>query len=217
MTAVKALACVAAVAVAAALVGCADPSEDPNRKKKVEQKKAQPAEPMSVDDIQKAYADQVAVIDTDKGRIVVDFYEADAPNTVHNFASLAGHSFYDGLIFHRIIKGFMIQGGCPLGNGTGGPGWNVNAEFNKQKHMEGTMAMARSSDPNSAGSQFYICLDPQPSLDGKYTVFGQVLKGMDVVRAIGDVKTDAGDRPVEPVRIRQIRVMEKSKAEELPE
>lgn len=101
-----------------------------------------------------------------------------------NFKALAGKGYYDGLVFHRVIPGFMAQGGDPLGTGTGGPGYKVKAEFNKHKHQRGTVAMARSSDPDSAGSQFYICFGPQPHLDGQYTVFGQVIEGMDVVDQI---------------------------------
>ena len=131
-----------------------------------------------------------AVIEMAKGgRIVLEFYPQDAPNTVDNFMKLTQKGFYDGLKFHRVIPGFVAQGGDPLGNGTGGPGYSIKAEFNSQKHLLGTLAMARSQDPNSAGSQFYICLAPQPGLDGQYTVFGQVIEGMDIVQGIqkGDV------------------------------
>lgn len=123
------------------------------------------------------------------GRIVMEFYPKDAPNTVDNFITLAKKGFYDGLKFHRVEPGFVVQGGDPLGNGRGGPGYTVKAEFNSQKHLTGTLAMARSTDPDSAGSQFYICLAPQPGLDGQYTVFGQVIEGMDLVKGIakGDV------------------------------
>jgi cyclophilin family peptidyl-prolyl cis-trans isomerase len=131
-----------------------------------------------------------AIIELAKGgRIVMEFYPADAPNTVDNFITLAKKGFYDGLTFHRVEPGFVVQGGDPLGNGRGGPGYTIKAEFNSQKHRTGTLAMARSTDPDSAGSQFYICLAPQPGLDGQYTVFGQVIEGMDLVKgiAIGDV------------------------------
>lgn len=131
-----------------------------------------------------------AIIEMEKGgRIVFEFYPKDAPNTVDNFIKLANKGFYDGLTFHRVIAGFMAQGGCPLGTGTGGPGYKIKAEFNSRKHLRGTVAMARAQDPDSAGSQFYICFEPQPSLDGQYTVFGQVIEGMDVVDGIkvGDV------------------------------
>ena len=123
------------------------------------------------------------------GRIVFEFYPEDAPNTVDNFIKLANKEFYDGLTFHRIVPAFVVQGGCPTGDGTGGPGYKIKAEFNSRKHLKGTVAMARSSDPDSAGSQFYICLEPQPSLDNQYTVFGQVIEGMELVKGvqIGDV------------------------------
>ncbi|MGB9597957.1 MAG: peptidylprolyl isomerase [Candidatus Poribacteria bacterium] len=123
------------------------------------------------------------------GRIVFEFYPKDAPMTVDNFIKLANKGFYDGLKFHRVIPGFMAQGGDPLGNGTGGPGYTIKDEFNSRKHVAGTVAMARTMEPNSAGSQFYICFEPQPHLDGQYTVFGQVIEGMDVVNQIqqGDV------------------------------
>ncbi|MDD5773272.1 MAG: peptidylprolyl isomerase [bacterium] len=132
---------------------------------------------------------EVAVIQTKKGKIVFEFYQDDAPNTVDNFKKLANKGFYDGLKFHRVEPGFVIQGGDPKGNGTGGPGYQIKAEFNKQPHLEGTVAMARSQNPDSAGSQFYICLAPAPFLNGQYTVFGQVIEGIDVVHkiAVGDV------------------------------
>lgn len=131
----------------------------------------------------------IAVIVTDKGTIKFEFFEKDAPNTVKNFIKLAEKGFYNGLTFHRVEPGFVIQGGDPNGNGTGGPGYTIKAEFNKRPHLDGTVAMARAAHPDSAGSQFYICLGPQPFLDGKYTVFGQVIEGLDVVHKIqvGDV------------------------------
>lgn len=132
----------------------------------------------------------VAMIDMAKGgEIVIEFYPEDAPKTVDNFITLANKGFYNGLTFHRVVPGFVVQGGDPAGNGTGDAGYNIPAEFNKQKHLTGTVAMARSSDPNSASCQFYICLAPQPGLDGKYTVFGQTIQGMDIVKGIkiGDV------------------------------
>jgi len=134
--------------------------------------------------------DVVAVISMAKGgEIVIEFYPDDAPKTVENFIKLTNKGFYNGLTFHRVVPRFVVQGGCPLGNGTGDAGYNIPAEFNKRKHVTGTVAMARAADPNSASCQFYICLEPQPSLDGKYTVFGQTIKGMDVVKGIkiGDV------------------------------
>jgi peptidyl-prolyl cis-trans isomerase B (cyclophilin B) len=125
---------------------------------------------------------QSAVITMEKGgEIKFDFYPEDAPKTVENFVTLAKKGFYDGLTFHRVEPNFVIQGGDPQGNGTGGPGYKIKAEFNKQKHVRGAVAMARSNDPDSAGSQFYIVLAPANFLDGKYTVFGIVTSGMDVV------------------------------------
>jgi cyclophilin family peptidyl-prolyl cis-trans isomerase len=118
------------------------------------------------------------------GRIEMDLYPDVAPLTVANFAKLAGSGFYNNLTFHRVEPGFVVQGGDPNGNGTGGPGWTVKAEFSNKPHIRGTLAMARAQDPDSAGSQFYICLAPAPFLDGKYTVFGQVTKGMELVDQI---------------------------------
>jgi peptidyl-prolyl cis-trans isomerase B (cyclophilin B) len=140
---------------------------------------------------QKQSQEQIAVITTSKGVIKFKFFPADAPKTVDNFIKLASKGFYNGLTFHRVVPGFVIQGGDPSGDGSGGPGYAIKAEFNSRPHLEGTVAMARSSDPDSAGSQFYICLGPQPFLDGKYTVFGQLTEGMDVVKQIrvGDVMT----------------------------
>jgi cyclophilin family peptidyl-prolyl cis-trans isomerase len=124
------------------------------------------------------------------GRIIIEFYPQDAPNTVDNFIKLAQKGYYNGVTFHRVEPGLLIQGGDPSGDGTGGPGYSIKAEFNSRKHVEGTVAMARKPDNvDSAGSQFYICLKPLPTLDGNYTVFGQVVEGMDVAKDIqkGDV------------------------------
>ncbi len=130
-----------------------------------------------------------AVIEMDAGKIVIEFYEKDAPATVANFTKLAKQGFYNGLSFHRVVPGFVVQGGDPKGNGSGGPGYTIKDEFNSQKHLTGTVAMAKTAVPNSAGSQFYITLAPQPGLDGKYTVFGQVVEGMEIVMKIkrGDI------------------------------
>jgi len=128
---------------------------------------------------------QTAVITMEKGgEIVIEFFPEDAPKTVENFVTLAKKGFYDGLAFHRVEPGFVVQGGDPKGDGTGGPGYKIKAEFNKQPHVRGAVAMARSNDPDSAGSQFYITLAPANFLDGKYTVFGKVISGMDVVDKI---------------------------------
>ena len=128
---------------------------------------------------------QSAVITMEKGgEIKFDFFPEDAPKTVENFVTLASKGFYDGLTFHRVEPGFVVQGGDPQGNGMGGPGYKIKAEFNKQKHVRGVLAMARTQAPNSAGSQFYITLAPAHFLDGQYTVFGRVTSGMEVVDKI---------------------------------
>jgi peptidyl-prolyl cis-trans isomerase B (cyclophilin B) len=139
--------------------------------------------------------DEVAVITTNKGVIRFTFFGQDAPNHVAAFIERAREGFYDGTKFHRVEPGFVVQGGDPLSKtddprvGTGGPGYNLKAEFNPNPHLDGTVSMARAQDPDSAGSQFYICLGPQSFLDGNYTVFGQVTQGLDVVHDIarGDV------------------------------
>ncbi|MBI4575909.1 MAG: peptidylprolyl isomerase [Planctomycetes bacterium] len=151
----------------------------------------------------------MAVIETSKGRIVFRFRPEVAPKTVENFTKLAGKGFYDWLAFHRVIPGFMIQGGCPKGDGTGGPGYSIKAEFSEERHLKGTVSMARASDPDSAGCQFFICLEAQPHLDRKYTVFGQVVEGQQVVDEIGALDTDAGDRPLERVVMRSVRIEER--------
>ena len=126
-----------------------------------------------------------AVITMEKGgEIKFDFFPEDAPKTVENFVTLARKGFYDGLTFHRVEPGFVVQGGDPQGNGMGGPGYKIKAEFNKQKHVRGSVAMARSQHPDSAGSQFYICYGATPHLDGNYTVFGKVVSGMEHVDRI---------------------------------
>ena len=133
---------------------------------------------------------QTAVIALEKGgEIRIEFFPEDAPKTVENFVTLAKKGFYNGLTFHRVVPGFVVQGGDPKGNGTGGPGYKLKAEFNKRKHVRGTVAMARSADPDSAGSQFYITFGPQLQLDGRDTVFGQVVSGMELVD-----KIKVGDR-----------------------
>jgi cyclophilin family peptidyl-prolyl cis-trans isomerase len=138
-----------------------------------------------------------ARITTDKGDIVFTFYPNEAPQHSAAFIKLARAGFYDGLTFHRVEPGFVIQGGDPNGNGTGGPGYNLDAEFNEHPHLKGTVAMARASSPNSAGSQFYICLDDAPFLNRQYTVFGHVVEGQSVVDAIrrGDAMTSVTIEP----------------------
>lgn len=150
-----------------------------------------------------------ATLDTTKGPIRLTFLPDVAPGHVKNFLALAKVGFYDGLTFHRIIKGFMIQGGCPEGTGTGGPGYHVPAEFNATPHEAGVLSMARAQDPNSAGSQFFICLGRHPHLDRQYTAFGKVAdaESLNTVKAIGDVPT-RGDRPTESVKVRRVEVSE---------
>ena len=140
-----------------------------------------------------------ATMKTSEGDVTFELFDADAPKTVENFRKLAADGFYDGLNFHRIIPDFMIQGGCPNGTGTGGPGYTFEDEFNDHKIVRGALAMANAG-PDTNGSQFFIVTaDACPWLDGKHTVFGQVTDGMDVVNAIGSVVTDGRDAPVEPV------------------
>ncbi|MBQ7933741.1 MAG: peptidylprolyl isomerase [Lachnospiraceae bacterium] len=134
----------------------------------------------------------------------LELYPEIAPTSVNNFISLVNKKYYDGLTFHRVIRGFMIQGGCPLGTGTGGPGYSIMGEFaqngfqNNLKHTEGVLSMARSMHPNSAGSQFFIMHKNSPHLDGGYAAFGKIIEGMDVVNKIAETPTDWSDRPMEP-------------------
>jgi cyclophilin family peptidyl-prolyl cis-trans isomerase len=154
------------------------------------------------------------VIITSFGDIVLEFYTKDAPTTVQNFKELSKRGFYDGLIFHRIVPGFVIQGGDPNTKdntnrskwGTGGPGWNIKAEFNKNKHSRGALSMARSQDPDSAGSQFFIVLKDSSFLDGQYTVFGRVTQGMDVVDRIASLKTDSSDSPIDIEKSKMLKI-----------
>lgn len=145
-------------------------------------------------------------------QIRAELYPEIAPNTVKNFISLVKKGFYDGLIFHRVIEGFMIQGGCPQGTGMGGPGYSIKGEFsqngfkNDLKHTEGVLSMARSMMPNSAGSQFFIMHKSAPHLDGAYAAFGKVVEGMDVVNKIAETRTDYSDRPLKEQKIKSITV-----------
>ena len=137
----------------------------------------------------------VVNIELENGGIVkIELYPQDAPNHCAAFVDLAKKGYYDGLNFHRVVEGFVVQGGCPKGNGSGGPGYKLKAEFNERPHLTGSLAMARTPDPDSAGSQFYICLAPQPSLDRQYTVFGQTIEGMEFVEKIrqGDKMVKVG-------------------------
>ena len=145
-----------------------------------------------------------ATLHTNHGDVEVTFFDDDAPKTVENFRKLAADGYYDGLTFHRIIPDFMIQGGCPQGTGTGGPGYTFEDEINDHKVVRGALAMANAG-PNTNGSQFFIVTaDECPWLDGKHTVFGQVTGGQDVVERIGTTATDARDRPVEPIGIETV-------------
>ena len=147
-----------------------------------------------------------ATLQTSAGPITIELFEEDAPRTVANFRKLAGDGFYDELIFHRVIPDFMIQGGCPEGTGTGGPGYEFEDEFNDNKIVRGALAMANRG-PNTNGSQFFIVTtDAAPWLDGKHTVFGRVTDGMDNVDAIEGTETDGSDRPVEPQVIKSVEL-----------
>ena len=145
-----------------------------------------------------------ATMNTSEGAITIELFDADAPKTVENFKKLAGEGFYDGLIFHRVIKDFMIQGGCPQGTGTGGPGYTFEDEINQHKILRGALAMANAG-PDTNGSQFFIVTaESCPWLDGKHTVFGRATAGMDVIDRLEGVATDDADRPTEPIAIASI-------------
>jgi cyclophilin family peptidyl-prolyl cis-trans isomerase len=149
-----------------------------------------------------------ATMHTNHGAIEVELFDGDAPKTVENFVKLSKDGFYDGLIFHRVIKDFMIQGGCPEGTGTGGPGYQFEDEFNDNKIVRGALAMANAG-PNTNGSQFFIVTtDAAPWLDGKHTVFGRVTEGMEAVDSIEGTETGAGDRPVQEAVIERLEVRE---------
>ena len=155
----------------------------------------------------------IVTITMENGDVIrAELYPEIAPNTVNNFISLARKGFYDGLIFHRVINGFMIQGGCPQGRGTGGPGYSIKGEFtyngfpNDLKHTEGVLSMARAMDPDSAVSQFFIMHKNSPHLDGQYAAFGKVTEGMDVVNRIAETETDFSDRPRKPQKMASVTV-----------
>lgn len=155
----------------------------------------------------------VVTIEMEDGSIIkAELYPEIAPNTVNNFISLINKGFYNGLIFHRVISGFMLQGGCPDGNGMGDPGYSIKGEFgqngfkNELKHTEGVLSMARATDPDSAGSQFFIMHKVSPHLDGAYAAFGKVIEGMDVVNKIADVRTDYNDRPMKEQKMKSVTV-----------
>ncbi len=155
----------------------------------------------------------IVTIEMENGGIIkAELYPETAPNSVNNFISLVNKGFYDGIIFHRVIAGFMIQGGDPRGIGIGGPGYSIRGEFeangfkNDLKHSRGVLSMARAMDPNSAGSQFFIMHEDAPHLDGQYAAFGKVIEGMDVVDAIAAVRTDYNDRPRTPQKMKKVTV-----------
>src|SRR5947209_7509208 len=165
-------------------------------------------------------ANEVAVIKTSEGEMIAEFWPDVAPNTVENFKKLAREGFYDGTAFHRIVKGFMIQGGDPntkdlakeSSYGTGGPGYKIKAEFNEKLHEKGVLSMARSGDPDSAGSQFFVMLGRSPHLDRQYTAFGKLIKGMDVLEKIGDTPVTRGpggenSKPTKRVTVESIKIV----------
>ena len=144
------------------------------------------------------------IIETDLGNMEMELFLKESPMTASNFLYLVREHFYDGLTWHRVIPGFVIQGGDPKGTGMGGPGYQIKFESNNKQHLPGAVAMARSQDPNSAGSQFYIALERLGNLDKNYVVFGQLVSGLDVAKKIADVKRDRSDKPLEPVHIKKI-------------
>jgi cyclophilin family peptidyl-prolyl cis-trans isomerase len=154
-------------------------------------------------------ANPTAILDTTMGTIKLELFSSQAPITVQNFVKLCGTGFYDGLKFHRVIDGFMIQGGCPRGDGTGGPGYTIKDEFVASlKHEAAGIVSMANAGPDTGGSQFFITLAPTPWLDGKHAIFGRVKEGFEVVQSIGNVPTDNGDRPLEPVKIKSVKIVE---------
>jgi peptidyl-prolyl cis-trans isomerase B (cyclophilin B) len=158
---------------------------------------------------------QTGVIETNFGKIKIEFFPEDAPKTVENFVKLAKSSFYDGTLFHRVIPGFMIQGGDPNTKsanrrtwGTGGPGYTIKAEFNSRSHLRGIVSMARAQDPDSAGSQFFIVVKDSKFLDRQYTVFGRVIEGMDTVDKIVNLKRDGNDAPLQDAKMTKVYITE---------
>ncbi|MCM1226614.1 MAG: peptidylprolyl isomerase [Clostridium sp.] len=155
----------------------------------------------------------MVIIEMENGnKIKLELYPDIAPITCENFEKLVKDGFYDGLCFHRVIPGFMIQGGCPDGTGMGGPGWNIKGEFasngvkNDLKHTRGVISMARSADPNSAGSQFFIMHEDAPHLDGQYAAFGKIVEGIETVDAVADAKTDFRDKPIEAQIMKRVYI-----------
>ena len=193
------LICTVGLLFGLATAGAGDPP-------KTEEKKAE---------VKLATVKEVAVVKTSEGEMVLEFWPDVAPGHVENFKKLAKQSFYDGTCFHRVIKGFMIQGGDPNTKdeskkamwGSGGPGYSIKAEFNNKPHIRGVLSMARSSDPNSAGSQFFICHGDPHSLDHQYTAFGKLIKGDDVLEKIATTVTEGPDRPVKRVNIVSVKIV----------
>jgi peptidyl-prolyl cis-trans isomerase B (cyclophilin B) len=185
------------------LLGCGKKEEVKTQKAEeqpaqVAETKAPETKPISQEPIVRD-KNPIVVMETNYGPIELELFWKDTPKTAENFLKLTNSGFYNGLTFHRIIPNFVIQGGDPSGDGTGGPGYSIPFEKANTKHLRGYLGMARSQDPNSAGSQFYICLKELPSLDNNYVVFGKVIKGMDTVDKIAAVKTGPGDFPVDKV------------------
>lgn len=169
-------------------------------------------------------ANPVVTFEMENGDIMkAELYPEIAPNTVNNFVSLVNKGFYDGLIFHRVIRGFMIQGGCPDGTGMGGPGYSIKGEFsqngfqNDLAHDPGVLSMARAMHPDSAGSQFFIMHEKSPHLDGAYAAFGKIIEGMDVVNAIAETPTSWGDKPMQPQVMKKVTVETFGETYEEPE
>ena len=169
----------------------------------IAQKKQWDKEPEMKIDVNKTY---VARMDTTEGPIVIELYPKQAPHHVNSFVFLANEGFYDGVIFHRVIPGFMVQGGDPTGTGGGGPGYKLKAEFNDTKHTRGILSAARTADPNSAGSQFFLMHGDAPHLDNRYTAYGKVVEGIEVVDKIVSAPTGAQDRPRNPASIKSIKI-----------
>ena len=192
-------------AVGLALSLAAAPAQEAKESKKSESNKE--SKPVN--------AKEIAVIKTSEGEMTLEFWPDVAPGHVENFKKLARQGFYDGTCFHRVIKGFMIQGGDPLTKeesqqgrwGTGGPGYQIKAEFNDKPHVRGVLSMARSQDPNSAGSQFFICHGDPRFLDKQYTAFGRLITGDDVLEKIATTRTQPGDRPVKRMNVESIKIV----------
>lgn len=204
------------------LASCGTTSEDAEQVQEDPQQTSEELEEPSSDPSKRVGENPIVTITMeDDQEIIIELYPNIASNTVNNFVSLVNEGFYDGLIFHRVIPDFMIQGGDPDGTGMGGPGYAIKGEFasngfeNNLKHDRGVVSMARSGDPNSAGSQFFIVVNETEHLDGDYAAFGEVIEGMEVVDEIVSVETDGSDKPLEDQRMKEVTV--DTKGEEFPE